>query len=46
MYELENLLRDKFRWQVPTYKLPNSSTICQRPVVRSDMTKAFQTIYF
>ena len=40
MYELENLLRDKFRWQVPTYKLPNSSTICQRLVVRSDMTKA------
>lgn len=38
MAKLEGVLREQFHWQVPTYKLPNSDIVCQRIVVRTDMT--------
>lgn len=38
MGRLECLLREKYHWQVPTYTLPNSNIICQRLVIRTDVT--------
>lgn len=38
MHELECLLREKYHWQVPTYTLPNLNLICQRLVIRTDIT--------
>ena len=38
MGRLECLLRAKYHWQVPTYTLPNSNIICQRLVIRTDVT--------
>lgn len=36
--KLECLLREKCHWQVPTYTLPNSNIVCQRLVIRTDVT--------
>lgn len=38
MFILEKYLREHYHWQVPAYKLPDSDIICQRIVVRTDLT--------
>lgn len=38
IHKLEEHLRDMYRWQVPTYELPNTGIYIHRVVVRTDFT--------